>query len=156
MADDGDSPKIHIDEDWKTQVQAEKEALARASHGTAEPAAPNPAAETPANTESTSGPAASARPARSAPLPEASLLMLISMLATQATISLGGMADPITGKATVDFDQARHMIDLLQVIEDKTQGNRTPQESALLTRLLSELRLSYLALKEESAAASTQ
>jgi hypothetical protein len=140
MADNAESPNLHIDEDWKTQVQAEKDALARAIKSDA-----GQVAEPTATVQPTS------RSAASGPLPPASLLMLISMLATQATIGLGGISDPVSGKAEVDLEQARHFIDLLQVLEDKTQGNRTAQESAIFTRLLSELRLSFVALKDHTS-----
>jgi hypothetical protein len=132
MTDEGTQErKIIIDEDWKSQVQAEKEALARQQR------APE------------SG-GASGEAKRMAPLPAASLTVLITMLATQATIALGAIVNPATGKPETDLEAARHMIDLLQVLEDKTQGNRTPQETALLSRLLDELRLGFVEVQRGS------
>lgn len=127
--------RIIIDEDWKSQVQAERDAAERA--GQAKPAEP---AE------------------RLAPYPAASFEVLIGMLATQAAIALGAAQNPLTEQVDIDLDQARHVIDLLQVLEDKTAGNRTPEESDLLSRLLNELRMGFVAVKEykETAAGADQ
>jgi hypothetical protein len=131
---DEDKPKIIIDEDWKSQVQAEKEALAR---------------------QATTASGQPQERQRSGPLPPASLVQLMTMLATQATISLGAVANPLTGKMEPDLEAARHMIDLLQVLEDKTQGNRTAQESALLSQLLDELRLGFLRVQQAAQASGS-
>lgn len=144
MTGDTEEPKIIIDEDWKSQVQAEKEALERLA-----------AEKKQAEQRAESKPAAAAGPPRSAPLPPASLAGLVSMLATQATMALGAIENPLTGEHEVDLEQARHFIDLLQLLEDKTAGNRTEPESALLSRLLDDLRLGYVAVKDAPAAPST-
>lgn len=116
--------KLIIDEDYKSQVQAEKEALARQS------------AKGEQEGESTQ--------ATPGPMPPASLPMLISTLATQALIALGQIANPITQQAEVDMDQARHFIDTLDVLEKKTTGNLTPEESQMLEQVLHELRMVYV------------
>jgi hypothetical protein len=122
----GDRPKIIIDEDWKTQVQSEKEAAARAPQ------------EKPA-----SGASPQPRPGE---MPPASLPMLFSTLATQALMSLGQMPHPVSGQAELDLPQAKHFIDMLEVLEDKTAGNRTAEESQMLENLLHELRMAYVAI----------
>lgn len=131
-----EQPKIIIDEDWKSQAQAEKEALARQR-------TPEPAAEAaPANPASA---APEPEPELGEPFPPASLTTLISMLATQAMLAMGQGPNPLTGQVEVQLDFAKYLIDTLSVLEEKTQGNRTPQEIALLSSVLHELRMAYVA-----------
>lgn len=128
-----DEPKIHVDEDWKSQVQAEKEALARGRAG-------NESQQQP----STSGSSSQGR--SPSPFPPPSLASLITMLGTQAMIALGQASDPATGRAEAHPDLAKYLIDTLAVLEEKTAGNRTPEEIALLSNLLHELRTTYIAI----------
>jgi hypothetical protein len=136
---DSDKPKIIIDEDWKSQVEAEKEAArtsAASETNSAESAEPSgsskPASKT---TEPTEG-----------PLPPASLTFLFTTIATQAMIALGQVPNPITGKTELRPQQAKHYIDTLSMLEEKTKNNRTPEESTLLTEILHQLRLAYVML----------
>ena len=79
-------------------------------------------------------------------LPPASFGMLISMLGTQAMIALQGqMADPASGKAIVRINLARHYIDSLSMLEEKTKGNLSNEEAALLTGVLHDLRMAFVA-----------
>ena len=110
--------KIIIDEDWKSQVQAEKE---RAS---------------PPERDSEN----QARP----PLPPASISFLFTTLATQALMALGLLPNPVTEKTEIDLDQAKHYIDLLGILEEKTKGNLSPDEKKQLNALLFDLRLQYV------------
>ena len=50
----------------------------------------------------------------------------------------------MTKKADVQLDQAKHSIDLLTVLQQKTEGNRTPEESGELEAALHELRMAYV------------
>ena len=45
-------------------------------------------------------------------------------------------------------DQAKHAIDTLQVLYDKTEGNRTPEETSAIDDMLHQLRMAYLSLPE--------
>jgi hypothetical protein len=67
-------------------------------------------------------------------------------------MSLGLVADPKAGPPKPDMDQARHLIDMLQMLEDKTAGNRTPQESGLLDSTLHDLRMAYVAVQNPPTA----
>ena len=119
MADDTpQDKKIIVDEDWKSQVEAEKEA---AEHG-------GEARETQGR----------------GPMPPASLSLLITELAAQASIAFGDVAHPATGKPEVDPELAKHAIDMLDVLERKTQGNLDPNEKQLLDTLLFQLRMRYV------------
>jgi hypothetical protein len=120
--------KLYVDEDWKSQVEAEKEAARHAEQ-----------AKQPAE----SGPSAGPR----APLPPASLGFLVSTLYLQGAIALGLLPHPVTKKTDVQPDQARHAIDMLTMLEEKTAGNRTPEESEELEAALHELRLTFVAVQ---------
>ena len=55
-------------------------------------------------------------------------------------MALGLLPNPVTKKADVQLDQAKHAIDLLTMLQQKTEGNRTPEESGELEAALHELR----------------
>jgi hypothetical protein len=78
---------------------------------------------------------------------EPDLVGLLLSLAAQASALLGmGGGDADEGGAPqVDLAGARGLIGLLEVLERKTQGNRTPEEEQVLTGVLYELRMAYLA-----------
>jgi hypothetical protein len=119
--------KLVIDEDWKSQVEAEKEAARHTE-------APKPAEEP--------------LPDSHGPLPPAGLAFLIGSMYIQGAIAMGLFPNPITKKAEVQPEQAKHTIDLLTVLQQKTEGNRTPEESAELDAVLHELRMAYVTLQK--------
>ncbi len=86
------------------------------------------------------------RPTRPAePVPAgADLPGLFVMFASSALINLGEAADPVTGERRVDLDQAREAIDVLLLLRDKTNGNRTEQESRLLEEILYDLQMRFV------------
>jgi hypothetical protein len=130
-------PKIVVDTDWKAQVEAEKEKLRQQEQ---KPSSPSASASSPA----TSGAAQAPEEER---LPPASFAFLVSSLATQAMIALGQIPDPFENKPIVRLSHARHHIDLLGVLEEKTQNNLTPEEKSLLTHVLADLRMAYVAIE---------
>jgi hypothetical protein len=79
-------------------------------------------------------------------LPEATFLSLINMLAVEAAMHLGLIETPGEATPGVDLEAARHMIDMLGVLEQKTQGNLRPDEEKLLENILADLRMQYVAL----------
>lgn len=119
MNPDEDGPKLHIDSDWKSEAQAEKERLAKKAEEKAK------AREAAAGGQK---------------LPEASFTTLMSMLASQAIMGLGAMQDKETGGMIIDLEGARFAIDLLAVIEEKTKGNLSEDETRELAQVLNELR----------------
>lgn len=123
--------KIVIDSDWKEQVRQEKEKL----KGEPESDAPSQSAE--AEPDAAVG---------SSQFPPADFTLLISMLATQAFSAMGHIPDPATGQASKHPEVAKHMIDLLAVLEEKTKGNLDPQEKAALESVLHQLRMAYVAV----------
>jgi hypothetical protein len=61
-----------------------------------------------------------------------------------AMIYLGKVVHPATGKIERNLDGARFSIDLLGMLEEKTRGNLTAEESKLLEQTLTNLRLNYV------------
>jgi hypothetical protein len=66
------------------------------------------------------------------------------MFASSALINLGEAPDPATGERHVDLEQAQEAIDLLLLLRDKTQGNRTEEENRLLEQVLYDLELRFV------------
>ncbi|MEN8161956.1 MAG: DUF1844 domain-containing protein [Myxococcota bacterium] len=79
------------------------------------------------------------------PLPKADFSALVLSLATSTLFHLGLVAEPETGKpGEKNLPLARHSIDTLELLEQKTQGNLTGEEAELLAKLLTELRVHYV------------
>jgi hypothetical protein len=128
-----DAPKIQIDSDWKAEAQKEKERLARKEHDKPKPA---PRAGADADAAGETG--------EREPLPPADFHTLVGMLAQQAIMGLGVMADRKTGGVIVDLEGSRFSIDLLDVLQQKTKGNLSPEEDQELTQILGDLRARFV------------
>jgi len=135
--DKTEQPKIIIDDDWKAQAQAEKERLAQEMD--AEPPAPEAPAG-PADQQ----PAQGGSDGAGREVPPASFPILVNSLLTQTFFSLGAIADPASGRRYVDLALAKHHIDMLGVLEEKTKGNLTEDETKLLDRAIYEARMQYV------------
>ena len=83
--------------------------------------------------------------------PDPDFKFFITTLALQASIALGHLANPATGKTEADPIQAKFLIDTLGVLEEKTKGNLTVEEAELFENLLYELRVAYLSKEEKPA-----
>ena len=79
-------------------------------------------------------------------LPEASFLALAEMLAGEAAMCLGLAQAPDGSKIPIDLETARHMIDMLGMLEQKTKGNLTAEEDSVLENILGYLRMQFVAL----------
>src|SRR5262245_54928526 len=80
-------------------------------------------------------------------LHEATLSMLVMSIASGAAMALGLAPNPQTQKTEVDRPLAKFNIDLLLVLEKKTQGNLSDDESKLLSSLLSDLQMKFVQMK---------
>lgn len=83
------------------------------------------------------------------PLPPPSLTTLATGLAAQAMVSMGAFPNPATGKSAILLNQASHLIDTIELLYEKTDGNRTDEETQTLENVLHELRMIYLAAEKE-------
>src|SRR5437773_2235212 len=72
------------------------------------------------------------------------LQQLFIMFTSSALINMGEAADPGSGERHVDLDQAREAIDVLVLLRDKTQGNRSEEESRLLEDVLYDLQMRFV------------
>lgn len=82
--------------------------------------------------------------ANGAPLPEVTFSTFIISLASSALVGLGEVPDPATGRVTRDLLLARHNIDVLEMLRQKTENGLDAQERGLLENILCELRLKYV------------
>jgi hypothetical protein len=82
--------------------------------------------------------------------PQADFKFFVTTLALQASIALGHMANPATGKTESDPAQAKFLIDTLGMLQEKTKNNLDQEEVALLENLLYELRVAYLSHEGKS------
>lgn len=77
-------------------------------------------------------------------MPEVTFAAFIMSLNTSALFHLGEIADPVTGQKTVDRELARHTIDTLVLLEDKTKGNLTDEEAQMLTGILYDVKMRFV------------
>jgi hypothetical protein len=138
--EDQQEPKLVIDTDWKEQIAKEKEAAASADQELS-PSVPETVESEPSSEPSE---VKSDFP----PPPPATFDVLISMLFTQAMAMLGQMPDPVSGESTVNKPYAKHYIDTLDMLNEKTSGNLSEDESKMLSEALHALRMMYVNAKE--------
>ncbi len=79
-------------------------------------------------------------------LPEASFLNLVNMLGVEAAMHLGLIKTQGEEQPPVDLESARHLIDMLGMLQTKTRGNLTPEEDSLLENALADLRMQFVAV----------
>ncbi|WP_442507701.1 DUF1844 domain-containing protein [Novipirellula sp. SH528] len=159
-----EEPKIIVDSDWKEQVAKEKEAAsakAAAEPVTAESETtdtePTPAQDADEKTVTAEQKAPVSAKAENADEdmsmhspPPASFEVLISMLFTQAMATLGQIPDPASGEAKVNKPFAKHYIDTIDMLSEKTKGNLSDDESKMLSEALHALRMMYVNTKASS------
>lgn len=75
---------------------------------------------------------------------EISFSTFVLSLSTQALAHLGEIPNPIDNTIAADLGAARHMIDILAMLRDKTRGNLDAAEQAMLDNLLYDLRMRYV------------
>lgn len=84
---------------------------------------------------------------QSAP-PEVDFSSLVLSLAGTAQMSMGNIPHPETGEPARDLAAAKQMIDILAMLKDKTRGNLSKEEEALLEQVLFNLRMHYVRVVE--------
>lgn len=110
-----DDKKIFVDDDWKAQARAEKEKL---SEQTAKHSAEG--------------------------MPAASFVELINLLVMQAMAGMGMLAGAGGQPIPPNLELAKHYIDMLQMLEDKTKNNLNAEEKKLLDQVLYEMRMTFV------------
>ncbi len=105
----------NIDENWKENVQKEKEKVNI-----------DPKKE-------------------AAGTPEANFATFIASMAMEAMIFLGQIQNPVTKKTEESMPQAKYIIDTIAIIKEKTKGNLSAEEANSIDGILYELRSKYVA-----------
>lgn len=77
-------------------------------------------------------------------MPEVSFTTFIMSLNTSVLFHLGEIADPRTGQKTIDRELARHSIDTLVMLEEKSRGNLTEDEELLIKEILRDVKLRFV------------
>src|SRR3954451_12920632 len=146
--------ELHIDTDWKKQAQEEKKRLAeeqaKREAEAAAAAASKPAAPAVPPGVAPVGPAAGTpdRAGRGGQRAEASFGTLVQSQMTQAMFYLGELVAP--GQAPVlNLDMAKHHLDMLHVLEEKTVNNLTEDKQRLLDHALYDLRTRFVAVASQ-------
>ena len=132
-----DPPELEpgSDEAWKEQVRAENAELDRKAAGA--PDGPSKAGD------------------ESATIPPAEFATLVEMFTTQALVAMGMIPHPGSGKPEVQLPLARHFIGLLGIVETKTAGNLSGDETSLLGGSLHYLRMSYIEISKRAGTPKT-
>ena len=81
-------------------------------------------------------------------MPAVSFITFILSLNTTALFHLGELAHPETGKKILDLELAKHTIDTLAMLAEKTDGNLDEQENELLSKVLYELKMRFIKVSE--------
>ncbi len=80
-------------------------------------------------------------------------IAFVMMHAQQASLFLGQIPHPQTGKAETNLEAAKMFIDQLEMVREKTRGNLSQEEMGIITHVLSDLQLAYV--KVSSGAPTT-
>lgn len=76
--------------------------------------------------------------------PPVSFVTFVLSLAHSAMVLMGEVPEPESGEVLRNLPEAKHTIDILAMLECKTRGNRSAEESEILSDLLCELRLVFV------------
>ena len=125
------TPEIQVDSDWKAEAEAEKERLSQAEQKAEEKA-------------------------EARQMPEPNFRGLLGILASQALIGLGMHQDPSGKGVMVDLEGSKFAIDLLEMLQGKTEGNLTEEESAEIKQLITELQSRFVQIAQLVAAQMQQ
>jgi hypothetical protein len=79
------------------------------------------------------------------PLPPIDFPSYLLSYYTQGLVLLGEVPNPYSGSKEEDVDAAKHIIDILALLKEKTKGNLSQDEEKLLESVLYELRMKYMA-----------
>ncbi len=90
------------------------------------------------------------------PLPPASFSFFVLSLRAQCEMQLGLMHFGQEEKPEPELEIARHTIDLMGILVEKTKGNLTLEEQRLLENSLTELRFRFVQISDEVAKAAAQ
>jgi hypothetical protein len=126
-------------------VRDHRISLSETSGNSKAPSAEQPEQE-PSSAERATG--SSAKQKRAEPFSQLDFSALVLTLATTAQVGLGSMPNPQTRQSELNLPAAKQMIDILGLLKDKTKGNLSQDEQALLDSALFNLRMQYVRAME--------
>ena len=83
------------------------------------------------------------------PMPKPSLVTFATTLSQQAMVAMGILPHPLAKKSVFMLNQASYLIDTIELIFEKTAGNRTEEETKTLDNILHDLRMLFIAASNE-------
>ena len=78
------------------------------------------------------------------PLPEVNFSTFIVSLSTEVIFHLGEIPHPMSGEKKKDLPLAKHVIDTLAMLKEKTQRNLNEEEEKLMEGMLYDLRMAFI------------
>ncbi|MDE0165869.1 MAG: DUF1844 domain-containing protein [Bryobacterales bacterium] len=136
MSDDSENPSIKVSD--RRRFSADGEPLDQEETAATEESVAAETTDEPAEERESAAKSAASPP----PLPAASFELLVMSLGVQAQMELTAPNDD--NAPPPNLDMARHTIDLLAVLKEKTKGNLSLEESRRLDNTLTELRFRYV------------
>ena len=136
MSDDSENPSIKVSD--RRRFSADGEPLDQEETAATEESVAAETTDEPAEERESAAKSAASPP----PLPAASFELLVMSLGVQAQMELTAANDD--DAPPPNLDMARHTIDLLAVLKEKTKGNLSLEESRRLDNTLTELRFRYV------------
>lgn len=118
-----------------------RDSAKEAPSGPATPAGPSGAAQ---DREKAADNASPPIVGQDSPEPKMDFPRLVLSLTTTAMLQLGLVPDPASQKVEKNLPAARQTIDILEILQEKTQGNLKPDETRLLDRCLHDLKMSFV------------
>jgi len=77
-------------------------------------------------------------------MPAPTFSTFIASLSSSAMVQLGEIAEPTTGQKQNNMPMAKHTIDIIALLQEKTKGNLTNEENKLIQNVLTDLRMRYI------------
>ncbi|AGF79030.1 protein of unknown function (DUF1844) [Desulfocapsa sulfexigens DSM 10523] len=87
-------------------------------------------------------------------MPEVTFMALVMSLNSSALFHLGEIANPETGEKLVDFSLARHAIDTLMLLQEKTRGNLDADETEMLKNILYDVKIRFVQVVKDKKMAA--
>ena len=75
---------------------------------------------------------------------EPTFASFLSMLGMQAFFSMGDFQDPASPEIKVDLAQAKYLIDIIEILSNKTKGNLSQEEETMVRELLYGLKMKFV------------
>ena len=132
---DNEAQKARVDEAWKESVQEEQQRLREEARETGE-----------------AGETDEARQAGPKQYPEPDFRVFMAGLYTQTLVALGEVESPASEEKEQNLPEAQYLIDTIDMLKKKTEGNLTNEEETYLGSLLHDLRMRYVTAASQSKA----